>query len=320
MIIGKLRNYLGEFRMYNKEHKQVLNALERKNEILMARIIRFVHSIEKGLSIESPRSEFGYEKIKTLYGYINEYIKIKDIDKTCIYMAADALDAYLEYHKSIGVDSPKIQEVAQIALELKEIKEKDNVKGVYGGVKTINKSEMAFESDFVENLFKTRHSIRQFSTEPVPDSLIEKAVELAQNAPSACNRQAVRTYAMNSKKFIKNYPSNLQGVGGFIEACDKVILITGKISAYEEYEYKQFVVTAGIFAGYLSLALHGLGLGACVVQRSIRPNNEWHEFCNKNNIPTDEQLICLVTVGKMNKTTVVPFSNRLSTDTILKWL
>ena len=45
---------------------------------------------------------------------------------------------------------------------------------------------------YVENLFNTRHSIRQFGEDKVKIEDIKKAIELAQRAPSACNRQAVR--------------------------------------------------------------------------------------------------------------------------------
>ena len=320
MVLGKIRNYIGEFRAYNRERRQVVQAIDNKKEILMARIIRFVHAIEKGLSIEDPRAGFGYEKIQTMYGWIKEYLALGDVDRTCIYMAADALVAYLAYHEAIGFTSDKIKEITSITTELKKIKEKDKAEGVFGGVLTVEKKDMTFESSDVEKLFKTRHSVRQFSKEPIPESLIEKAIGLAQTAPSACNRQAARTYVTDAKRFTNLYPENLQGAGGFIENCDKVIMITGKISAYEEYEYKQFVVTAGIFAGYLTLALHGLGLGACVVQRSIRPDKTWAEFCQKSGVPSDEQLICLVTVGNMKEKTVVPLSKRFDTHKIMKWL
>ena len=179
---------------------------------------------------------------------------------------------------------------------------------------------MKFNPSEIEKLFNTRHSIRQFSNEPVSKELISKAIELAQKAPSACNRQAVRVYATDLDRFMEIYPNNLQGVGGFIENCDKVLLITGKISPYEEYEYKQFIVSAGIFAGYLTMALHSLGLGACVVQRSLRPEANWIDFCKHNNIPEDEQLICLVIAGNMKDETIVPFSYRFDTENILRWL
>ncbi|MBR2722393.1 MAG: nitroreductase family protein [Clostridia bacterium] len=321
MSLKRIRNYIGEFRAYNRERKQVVEAaVVEKQGRLIGRIVRYVHSIEKGLSIESPRAEFGYEKIMTMHGWILEYLQLNPDDKTCVYMAADALIAYCAYHDSIGVSSDKVNEIRDIARELQAIKHADGVTGIFGGVQTIHRENMTFDQATVEAFFKTRHSIRQFKKESIERELILRAVEWAQCAPSACNRQAVRAYAMDTEKFLKNYPDHLQGVGGFIDSCDKVIVITGKISPYEEAEYKQFVVSAGIFTGYLTLALHGLGLGACVVQRSLRPSEDWMEFARKNGIPTDEQVICLVVVGQMNEETVVPLSKRFETDTILKWL
>ena len=321
MILKKLRGYVGDFREFNRERKQLINSsVIGKKDRIISRIVRFVHSIEKGLSIDNPRPEFGYEKILTLYNYINEYLKIDNIDKSCIYMAADALEAYCNYHSALNLTSPKLEHIKNITAELSKIKKDDGIDGTFGGVLTIQKSDMKFDFACVEKLFKTRHSIRQFKKEELSEETIKKAIELAQTAPSACNRQAVRAYAIDSKKFIENYTENLQGVGGFADDCDKFILITGKISAYEEPEYKQFIVSAGIFVGYLTLALHGLGLGACVVQRSLRPNDSWIQFCMDNDIPLDEQLICLVAVGNLNDEMTVPLSKRFDVNTIFRTL
>ena len=155
MLLGKARKYIGEFRAYNRDRNQVLHALQNKQDLLSARIVRFVHYNEKGLSIQSPRPGFGYEKIKTLYGYIKEYLELDGIDKTCIYMAADALSAYCTYHDSIVVSSEKITEIKKIASELTEIKETDKVTGIFGGVQTINKNDLSFDPDTIERFFKT---------------------------------------------------------------------------------------------------------------------------------------------------------------------
>ena len=320
MALKRLKKYLRGILIYHRERKQVSIALAEKKEVLMARIVRFVHSIEKGLSIESPRPEFGYDKIKKMYSWINEYLDLEDIDKTCIYMAADALADYLKYHETIGVDTEKIYEIRTIASRLKEIKEEDGVEGVFGGVQTIEKSQMLFDISKIEQFFTTRHSIRQFKKESVPNELIEKAIDLAQTAPSACNRQAVRAYCVEAQRFIDLYPAKLEGVGGFIESSDKIVLITGKISSYEYSEHKQFVVSAGIFVGYLTLALHGIGVGTCVVQRSLVPDNTWHEFCSKTGIPSDEQAVCLLAVGQLDEKIVVPVSKRFDIKKIFKWL
>lgn len=321
MVLGKIRNYIGEFRAYNRERKQVVHsAVIAKEERLKGRIVRLVHSIEKGLSIDTPRPGFGYEKIQKIYGWAKEYLKYDVSDKTCIYMFADALNCYLEYHESIGFTSDKINEIRAMAEEFGAIKTNDKVTGIYGGVQKIYKKDQNFDNSEIERLFKTRHSIRQFEKGKSCEESIHRAIELAQCAPSACNRQAVRAYVVDTQKFVETYPGNLQGVGGFVENSENIILITGKISPYEEYEYKQFIVSAGIFAGYLDLALHAVGLGSCVVQRSLRPDKVWESYCKIAGIPMDEQIICMMVVGNKKEETVVPVSRRFNTDSIVKFL
>ena len=321
MFLRNIRNYIGEFRAYNRERQQVVSSAKiAKDERLKGRIVRLLHSIEKGLSVESPRPGFGYEKIQKIYAWAKEYLKYDNVDKTCIYMFADALEAYCKYHQEISFTSDKINEIKTMAEEFAAIKADDKITGVYGGVQKIYKKDQVFNNAEIEKLFKTRHSIRQFEKGNSCDELIRRAIELAQCAPSACNRQAVRSYVIDTQKFVETYPGNLQGVGGFVDSSDKVILITGKISPYEEYEYKQFIVSAGIFAGYLDLALHAVGLGSCVVQRSLRPEKVWIDYCKIAGIPMDEQIICMMVVGHMKEETVVPVSRRFDTDEIVKFL
>ena len=321
MFLSKLRNYIGEFRAYNRERNQVVRSAKiAKDERLKGRIVRLVHSIEKGLSIDSPRAGFGYDKIQKIYAWAKEYLKYDNIDKTCIYMFADALKAYMKYHEEIGFTSDKVNEIKAMAEEFAVIKDDDNATGVYGGIQKIYKKDAVFDNNEIERLFKTRHSIRQFEKGNSCEELIHKAIELAQCAPSACNRQAVRSYVVDTQKFIETYPGNLQGVGGFVDSSEKVILITGKISPYEEYEYKQFIVSAGIFTGYLDLALHAVGLGSCVVQRSLRPEKVWIDYCKIAGIPMDEQIICMMIVGHKKEETIVPVSRRFDTDEIVKFL
>ena len=157
MMLGKIRNYIGCFRMYNKERRQVKDAgVNQKKDRLVGRIVRFVHSIEKGLSIESPRSEFGYDKIMTLNGWISEYMSLNPSDKTCVYMAADALSAYCAYHDAIGVSTEKINTVKGIVEELQKIKLDDNASGVFGGTLTINKKDQTFDIVFLEKQYTAK--------------------------------------------------------------------------------------------------------------------------------------------------------------------
>ncbi len=136
---------------------------------------------------------------------------------------------------------------------------------------------------------------------------------MAKSAPSACNRQAVRAYVlgrMRTKEIAKEMPE----IGGFANNVDRFIIITGKTSAYRYDEDYQFVVSASIYAGYLSLTLHACGLGSCIIQRALTYNRKWKSMQLKYHVPEDEQIVCLIAVGNLKDETVVPISHRICND------
>lgn len=299
-----------------KRNFRVAKAKEFQTSRLEADIIRNVHSIEKGLSIENPRKGFGALKIKALFSLISKYLELENENIDCVYFAKDALAAYLSYHDVQNYCDDNIKEI-QLKYEelIKMLPQQDEV---FGGVEIISKSDFDFSISEVEKLFSTRHSVREFSGEGVEDELIKKAIKLAQRCPSACNRQGVRVYSLTSKKLVEVFSTALDGIGGFVENADKFLLITGKLSAYSIDEKNQYIVSASIFAGYLSLTLHAYGIANCLIQRPLTPVKIWDEACEKLSIPKDEHLCMFIALGKYKETTKVPVSKRFDVEKIYK--
>jgi len=321
--LTRLKRIAIEINCALKEYKQVMKAIhspEYEEERRAAHIIRLTHSIEKGLCIEKPKLGFGYEKINKVYTLSLEHIRKCKGDLICVYMATDAIAEYCAYHIMNGYDSEKFREIQKISHEMNLYKPAGSGERKYGGTQKLTKKDICFDVQELEAFFKSRHSVRDYENGKVSIDLIKKAVNIAQTAPSACNRQAVRVYAIDSRKYVSDLNTNLEGVGGFTDSVDRFLIITGKTSAYDEFEYKQFVVSAGIFAGCLCLALHAMQLGACMIQRSIRTGGQWIEFCKKNDIPTDEQIVCLIAVGKLKPETIVPISMRYPIDKVFREL
>ena len=84
---------------------------------------------------------------------------------------------------------------------------------------------------------------RDFKSEPVNEASLKKALELAMKSPSACNRQSTRVYVLNHTDFnmIENWTG---GAKTFIHMVDKMLIITGQMSAYEKDEYFQYCISA----------------------------------------------------------------------------
>ena len=296
----------------------VMKDAEYREGRMAARIIRLVHSIEKGLSIEAPRPGFGYDKIKKLSAMVQEYVRLEEPNMTCVYAACDAMEAYIAFHDAKDFQTKEYMEIKGMYERMKPYRLSAPGQQRYGGVLRIQKSDLDYDVEEIEKLFATRHSVREFSGK-VPLEDVKKAIELAGRAPSACNRQAVRVYMIDSRQYLKDMKTNLAGVGGFAEDAEYFLLITGKLSAYEQ-EYNQFIVSAGIFAGYLSLALQTYHIASCIIQRSLRREDRWEKFCELHKIPGDEQIVCMMAIGGMKDEMTVPVSVRYEPEDIFRVL
>ena len=272
---------------------------------VVAEVIRNTHSIEKGLSISNPKLGFGHAKQKALMANI-KLLKNHNSSyyKEVCKMGIDALREYLEYHRNHGYTDEFCDEIQTFISDYSADDQK------YGGTILVSKNDFQFDIPQIERFFKTRHSIRDFTNVPVDDSIIKRAVNLAQTAPSACNRQAVGCYVL-SERLTRDMARDLSGIGGFAENVDRFILITGKVSAYRMSEVNQYIVSASIFTAYLTMTLHLYGVGACVVQRPVTWDGKWKKMCNKYGISKDEQLVIAIAIGNMKDECVVPLSHRI---------
>ena len=316
-----IKKILYPYYLAYKETKR--NLAQQKNPAFAiarteAAIIKLLHAIEKGLCLEKPRLGFGIPKIQELFSLTERYIALKAEDTFCLYMVRDAVSAYLKFHKENGFSNADILDIQNKLEKLKTQLKDDN--DTYGGFLTLNRQDLDFSVEDIEKCFKTRHSVREFTGEKVSPEEIEKAIALAQLCPSACNRQCARVYSVSRQKFLEDMDTDLQGIGGFAEDADRFLLVTAKQSAYGISERNQYIVSAGIFAGYLALTLHAYHIAACTVQRSVTYDLRWDNFRRLNHIPEDEQIVVMFAIGKYKESTKVPVSKRFLTEKMYKTL
>lgn len=306
--------------LYLREARESLR-IEKTNKFkkdrIEADIIRLSHSIEKGLCLKSPRPGFGKSNFNKLFALIEEYSNLEGHNKFCIYLCLDAMRSYFEYHNKIDFcdDDMRLMKERYDKLALRYIHE-----GECGGTQIVKTQDFKFELENVENLFNTRHSIRDFSGEKISDELIKKAIMLAQRCPSACNRQAFKVYRVDARQYIRDIDNNLEGIGGFAKDADSFLLVVSKKASYKASEISQHIVSSSMFAGYLSLALHAYGIAACPVQRPVHKNKEWDKYKKKYAIAGEEQLVMMFAIGGYKDKTTVPISNRFNIDEIYKKL
>jgi len=131
------------------------------------------------------------------------------------------------------------------------------------------------ESMTHEQLVLSRHSLREFSGEPVGLDELRKAIELAQHTPSACNRQGWRTIIVADRDKMAKVLSNQNGNRGFGESIDKLLVITADLCAQQRgRELFQAFVDGGMYAESILCALHSQGVASVPLSASLTPKQE----------------------------------------------
>lgn len=289
------------------------------NHRRMYEILRRIHQIEKGMCINSPKQGFGIKKIDELIVYLNEIKPIVSEDPELLQtynMGVDLISSYIDCYRNNKWDLGLISEIIKNSENLMPISSSSSKSA--GAI--IIQKELHSDADYLKlyDIAKSRHSIRDFTGNTLSNKDIKDAIEIAQMAPSACNRQAVKYYIIDKSWFEKIHHW-ISDIGYFGEyGFDKIILITGVITGYNENENIQHLISPGIAIGYLMLALEAKNIGACVMQRHIMVNNDWISVCKTLNIPLDEQCICIIGCGDKREKYKVPISKRFSIDAVVK--
>ncbi len=307
--IKHIRNRCSHYRLM--EQAMLGKADAAAHDAAMA--IKQIHAIEKGLTSQNLRYGFGIARIEKMLQYLQHFEQCGgDRNATECEMAQSVLWQYLKLHDEAGWESEAYRAIKKKILDrFPQCAEND-----LGGFLIIHPNEVMLDQHAFEKIVNTRHSIRSFKAEPVNDEDLRKALALAMRAPSACNRQPVRVYVLDHSKFdvIKNWTG---GVKTFIHAVDKLLILTGQMAAFEDDEYYQYTVNTGIFAGYLSLALHTYGIGSCILQRALIREASWEAVAKELHVPKTEQVVCAIAIGVPEDEIKVPMSHRLPYDRIV---
>jgi len=244
-------------------------------------LVKKNHALEKGMTLSSMDLVFAERNIVEVVRTIRLYR-----DRFGLTQAGNTsvgiLERYLAFYKEHTSEDQFIDTLEKEIAELKTYPSYTETKGGEGGVVSLKKEDVLRNAKVdLSEFFASRYSIRDFSEEPVADSLVRQAVELAKKTPSVCNRQAWRVYALSKKEEIQAALSHQNGNSGFNEKIHKLLIVVCDIEAFagSEERYQQWI-DGGMFSMSLIYALHSLGLGTCALNWS----RDWFDDIALGNI------------------------------------
>lgn len=305
--ISMIALYLRDIRYAMKY--SLFNQDEAKGQKLRALLLISIHGIEKGLSFEKKKENWGKQKVLRLVYLIEQYHKEFGEDEI-FKMGINALNAYKNDENSCS--EAKI--VSKIDKLLNTVDTNCYVKDMIG-VKQVTKPNLNIGYDDLLVFMKSRSSVRYYSKNPITEEEINKAIVMAQQTPTACNRQSCRVYVIKDTVHKKQLIDSQHGDQGWCLGADIVFVVTANQSYFNAtYERYQMYIDGGLYAMNLVYGLHVQGIATCykMYNKGKKEDDMTRKICG---ISASEVPIILILAGHYKEECInTPLSHRLTSN------
>jgi len=248
-------------------------------------VVRIYHALEKSLSLKNRIRSAGSNHCESLYNIL------KNVHPDSLgFHDKVAINVLSEFAGQIeGHDTSHIKILVQ-KLENESIK--------LGGIQNFSSADYAKGIlPNPEDFFLTRRSLREFNEKSISDEILKKAITLAIQAPSVCNRQPWHIYEIRNKKLIEHALSLQNGNRGFGDKINHLLIITTDLKAFfSSKERYQHWIDGGIFSMSLIMALHSVGIASCCLNWSQNIRNDL-KLRSKIKIENEHSVIMLLAIG-----------------------
>ncbi|MGQ9563980.1 MAG: nitroreductase family protein [Thermogutta sp.] len=157
-------------------------------------------------------------------------------------------------------------------------------------------------------LAQRRRSVRWFLPKPVPRELIDKAMLIAAQSPSACNRQPFVFRIFDDPQLVQKVASIPYGVIGYEHQIPVIVVVVGQLRNFFDARDRHLVYIDGALAAMsFILALETLGLSSCCINWPDLPDRE-KKMAELLKLEPDERPVMLIALGWPDPEGLVPRS------------
>ena len=168
--------------------------------------------------------------------------------------------------------------------------------------------------DQLLKLAQRRRSVRWFLQDPVPRELIDRAVVVASQSPSACNRQPFQFRIIDDptlREQVVRIPFGLDGYGDNVPVL--VVVVGRQRSYFHERDRHLIYIDASLATMAFLFALESQGLSSCCINWPDLEDRE-RRIARVLRLESDERPIMLVAVGYPDPDGLVAYSQKRSLD------
>jgi nitroreductase len=331
--MGRLRSIAGELRAQTKVRLRKGNALERaiyynvfsdafkRERLVVARgnqeytrrrklgqleflLRRNIHMAEKGLTMQPRRPTFAVAYIEETIELLGKLIEQKPaiISPEVENWAREVLNRYFEATETSDSDVIARARAAYSVLTWET--EGDALSGPH--VPFSGEPPVTIES--MTALAVRRKSIRWFKPTPVPHEVVDKAMLVAAEAPSACNRQPFTFRIFDDPEMVQAVAAVPMGTAGYGHNLPSIAVIVGDLSAFIDERDRHLIYTDGCLAAMSFIfGLESQGVSSvCINWPDIAARDK--KMSKLLGLSPHERVVMLVGFGYSDEAGLTPFS------------
>jgi len=275
----------------------------------------YYHSIEKGLAFKDFRPGFGKKKIIELSSMLTHVIQDNnsegELNKLVLY-ASSVLHNYLKLHNEIGyVLDVEVQNAINSVLS-----KTGNMETV-DSIQEYRLTNTQTQNDELTSLIKNRRSVRHFINKTPSIGKVKKAVKMAANCPSACNRQAYIVRYTDNRNKIENILKIQGGTSGFSAIPGLLIITFSRKFYHNSIERNSGFIDSGIYIMNLVYTLILEGLGSCILNNAFNEKKDKKmRECIKD-VNQYEEFVAFLAIGETDTSALSPASHKALSELIV---
>lgn len=278
---------------------------------------RNIHRIEKGLIMKPMREVFAVNYImETVEFYecaLESGTGIGSINPGELTWARDVLAEYFSVTDRIH---PTIARAREKFLACPP---SGTGGGSYKPFSRVAGTRSTFSYDELLRLAHQRRSVRAFLPIPVSRELVDKALLVARQSPTACNRLPYEFRIFDDPQLTSKVAAIPMGARTFAEQIPTIAVVLGKQRHFFSARDRHVIyVDASLAAMGFLYALETLGLASTVINWPDLPRLE-RRMQQTLQLDWDERVVMLIALGHPDPEAQVPFSEKKPLELLRSW-
>lgn len=313
--------YFVSFITFNREQSAVLRGRrnyyrnKHRDRTTHVELRRNIHRLEKGLIMRPRRDVFARDYItETIEFYEEATRQCQTAPGTMEQSEMDwAHDVLTEYFRvSVGKDPVVLS-------ARKRFEDTGYQADSTGKIPYVKKQLSDVDYAEFESLVTQRRSVRWFEDKVVPRELVDKALLLGRQAPTACNRLPYEFRVFDDPDMVRTVSSIPFGTAGYGHNIPAIAVVVGKLESYFSPRDRHAIyVDSSLAAMQFILGLETLGLSSSVINW---PDFEPLERKMQKALGLDltDRVVMLIAIGYAHPEGMVPYSQKKELDTFRRY-